>query len=56
MIEITGIGKASVHAVYEIQKRHPHPLRLFDMDYTFDIILTGVKDIDELLRRMNLPL
>lgn len=55
LIAITGVGKASIHAVYEIQRRYAHSLRLFDMDYTFDIALNGVTDIEKLKRQMNMP-
>jgi len=54
IIAITGIGKASVQAVFEIQKRYAHALRSFDMDYSFDIIVTGVTSIEELRKRMNM--
>lgn len=55
VIEIAGVGRASIQAVYEIQKRYAHPLRLFDMDYSFDITLTGGMNIEELRRKMNMP-
>jgi len=56
LIAITGIGIASIQAAHEIQKRYAHPLRLFDMDYTFDITLTGVTNIEELRRRIITPM
>jgi hypothetical protein len=56
LIEITGVGKASIQAVYEIRNRYAHPLRVFDMDYTFDITLTGVTNIEELRRKMDVPM
>jgi len=55
MIAITGTGKASVRAIFEIQKRYAHPLRSFDMDYSYDITVTGVTSIEELRRRIGMP-
>ena len=56
LIEITGLGKASIRAVCEIQKRFAHPLRLFDMDYTFDINLDKAIDFEELKNKMDVEL
>lgn len=54
LIAITGVGKASVHAAYDIQRRYNQPLRLFDMDYTFDIELAGVTSVQEVVTRMKM--
>jgi len=54
IIAVTGIGKASVQAVFKIQKRDAHTLRSFDMDYSFDIIVTGVTSVEELRKKMNI--
>ena len=56
LISISGVGKSSIHAVNEIQKRYAHPLRLFDMDYTFDVLLNDITNIEELRRKIDIPM
>jgi len=52
-IEITGTGEASIRAAFEISKRYVHPLRMFDMDYSFDIKLNGIVSVAQLRERIS---
>lgn len=51
-ISISGAGDASLKIALEIQKRYPKPIRLIDLDYSFDLVLEKIGSVSELRQKM----
>lgn len=47
-ITIEGLGLASINFALELQARFPEPLRMIDMDYSFDLRISGYKSASQL--------
>jgi hypothetical protein len=47
-ISLSGSTDAAFHAALIVQTHYPEPLRITDMDYSFDLILKGFTSIDKL--------
>jgi hypothetical protein len=52
-ISIHCTGDASLQMALEIQRRYPQPLRVTDLDYGFDLLLSEIGSVEEFDKKIR---